>query len=602
MPTVEPKIVADDEKLSVIERGLKPGLIEEEQPGMLLKDRMAHHGVTDVSIAIIDGDKIIPKAYHLTTSSESAATTETLFQAGSISKFVNAIIALKLVEEGKLILDEDVNNRLEGWKVPENEHTTSEKITLRRLLSHTAGLNLHGFPGYSSTTDELHTPTNEAILNGGFYLMKSDTLPSTEEIASQELANHYIFVDDESRLFYIDMDDKPHEVQSDHLDNFKTSITEFLHEAADKKIIFTSEQMQNLIRDGECTPPAPGTAYTSSIKPIMTPGTEFRYSGGGTQIVQQLIIEAMGGEKSYVEIAKEVVFEPLGMTFSTFELKRQAAPSSTYLAASGHLSDGSIVPGGSNLYPESAAAGLWTTPTDLAKFVIGIQNHSILSEKTTALMFAQQPNSPCGLGPFLNPEAHEFSHGGGTVGFIASCTGFTHMGKGAIIMTNSNNGGELCQELNRSIASAYEWPKEFSDHPIKVTKPDSGILSPLVGDYDLPTSDGSVKLTISRQDDSRFFIALPFPTSTSPSVEFELKQQSNTNFYFPIGPGNTARITLVDGHKDQFELFGSIATKKQASVDNSIEIINKFKDSINQFKDSDTAPASSSDNNTSMNP
>ena len=74
-------------------------------------------------------------------------TTRTLFQAGSISKPVAATAALYLVEQGKLSLDEDVNQKLKTWKVPENEFTKTEKVTLRRLMSHTAGLTVHGFPG-----------------------------------------------------------------------------------------------------------------------------------------------------------------------------------------------------------------------------------------------------------------------------------------------------------------------------------------------------------------------------------------------------------------------------------------------------------------------
>ena len=75
-------------------------------------------------------------------------TSRTLFQAGSISKPVAAAGALALVEQGKLALDEDVNQKLKTWKVPDNGFTKTEKVTLRRLMSHTAGLTVHGFPGY----------------------------------------------------------------------------------------------------------------------------------------------------------------------------------------------------------------------------------------------------------------------------------------------------------------------------------------------------------------------------------------------------------------------------------------------------------------------
>src|SRR5205807_10028262 len=88
---------------------------------------------------------------------------KTLFQAGSISKPVAAAGMLALVQEGKLSLDEDVNVKLKSWKVPENEFTKDQKVTLRRLASHSAGLTVHGFPGYAVGAP---VPTLVQIFNG----------------------------------------------------------------------------------------------------------------------------------------------------------------------------------------------------------------------------------------------------------------------------------------------------------------------------------------------------------------------------------------------------------------------------------------------------
>ena len=90
-------------------------------------------------------------------------TTETLFQAASISKPVAAMVAMRLVEMGRLSLDEDVNVKLRSWKVEENEFTAKERVTLRRLLSHTAGLTVHGFPGYAAGVP---VPTLKQLLEG----------------------------------------------------------------------------------------------------------------------------------------------------------------------------------------------------------------------------------------------------------------------------------------------------------------------------------------------------------------------------------------------------------------------------------------------------
>ena len=117
---------------------------------MKLDKLMELFNVLGLSIAVIDDYKIVwAKGYGVTDMvSKKPVTTKTLFQAGSISKPVAATGGLHLVEQGKLSLDEDVNQKLKTWKVPENEFTKTEKVTLRRLLSHTAGLTVHGFPGY----------------------------------------------------------------------------------------------------------------------------------------------------------------------------------------------------------------------------------------------------------------------------------------------------------------------------------------------------------------------------------------------------------------------------------------------------------------------
>ena len=125
---------------------------------------MRKRHVAGLSLAIIQDGKIVKaRGYGVAERGEdSPVTTATLFQAGSISKPVAAMGALRLVEEGRLALDEDVNARLATWKVPENEFTREKKVTLRGLLSHTAGLTVHGFPGYA--TDE-PVPTVVQILD-----------------------------------------------------------------------------------------------------------------------------------------------------------------------------------------------------------------------------------------------------------------------------------------------------------------------------------------------------------------------------------------------------------------------------------------------------
>ncbi len=126
---------------------------------------MKYYNVPGVSIAVFDKGQIMwARGYGFAdVSAGKRVTSETLFQAASVSKSVTAFAALRLVQQRKLNLDEDVNRKLVSWKVPENEFTRNEKVTLRRLLSHTAGLNLASVGGYLA--DE-PLPTTVQILEG----------------------------------------------------------------------------------------------------------------------------------------------------------------------------------------------------------------------------------------------------------------------------------------------------------------------------------------------------------------------------------------------------------------------------------------------------
>ena len=126
---------------------------------------MERRHISGVSLAVIQGGRIVyARGYGVVDESTKVAVTPaTLFQAGSISKPVSALGALHLVEAGRLSLDGNVNDKLTSWKVPDNAFTTTEKVTLRRILSHNAGLTVHGFPGYD-IADPM--PTLVQVLDG----------------------------------------------------------------------------------------------------------------------------------------------------------------------------------------------------------------------------------------------------------------------------------------------------------------------------------------------------------------------------------------------------------------------------------------------------
>ena len=129
-----------------------------------LKDRMAHFHTPGVSIAVVNDGRIEwASGFGVKEwGKPDPVTDETIFQAGSISKPIFAMAVMRLVQDGKLDLDRDVNRYLKSWKVPANE-SWQPRVTLRQLLSHTAGLTVHGFPGYARSEK---IPTVAEILDG----------------------------------------------------------------------------------------------------------------------------------------------------------------------------------------------------------------------------------------------------------------------------------------------------------------------------------------------------------------------------------------------------------------------------------------------------
>jgi CubicO group peptidase (beta-lactamase class C family) len=358
-------------RIQHVENGIPPISLGENEPPLQLSltELMKIYKVPGLSIAVIDNFKIAwAKGYGDTEAgSNTPVTVHTLFQAASISKPVSATGALYLVEHGKLSLDENVNLKLKSWQLPDNDFTRDQKVTLRRLVSHSAGLTVHGFPGYEVG---LPIPTVPQILNG--------------------------------------------------------------------------------------VPPA----NTAPVRVDSVPGTKFNYSGGGVTIEQQLIIDVTG--KPFPQFMRATVLDKIGMTDSTYE--QPLPPARAAMAASATHGDGTVVPGKWHIYPEMAAAGLWTTPTDLAKFGIeialskqGKANH-VLSEAMTREMLKPQMK-PVGLALFLgeykNPE--EFGHNGSNEGFRSWLMMFADSGKGVAIMANSDNGVSVENYVIQSVAKEYGW-------------------------------------------------------------------------------------------------------------------------------------------------
>lgn len=408
-------------RIQRVEQGLLPSVLIKGQTGWTIQERMKHYRIPGVSIAVINDFKIEwARGYGIKDiETNEPVTEETLFQAGSISKPVAAMVALKKVEQGKIALDENINNKLTSWKLPDNEFTAKKKVTLANLLSHTAGLTVHGFPGYA----------------------EGKKIPSLPEVL-----------------------------------------------------------------DGN------GPANTAAVRVNMEPGTRFRYSGGGSTIAQLAIMDIE--KKPYPQIAKETVLDPLRMTSSTYS---QPLPNPVRKqAASGHKADGRLVEGKFHAYPEMAAAGLWTTPSDLARFAIEVQlslagkSNKVLSKEMTEKMVTPFIDNSASLGFFIEKHgsAIYFGHGGADEGFRASLLVNRDKGYGVAIMVNSDNG-QIMGEILRSVAREYQW-EDFLPEPHEIVSIDSSKLNDYTGRFQVSpdrvltlTSEGG-KLQAQPTGDPKF--------------------------------------------------------------------------------------------------
>lgn len=202
-------------------------------------------------------------------------------------------------------------------------------------------------------------------------------------------------------------------------------------------------------------------ANTKPVRIESLPGRGWNYSGGGYTVVQQALIDR--GGKPFVELLAETVLAPLGMKDSTF-----AHPLPSTLAARAakpHDGKGEPYKGGAYTYPELAAAGLWTTPSDLARFILGVQRDAdergqpLLSPAMAHTMLKPVKNGyALGFGIEGKGPALSFGHGGSNMGYQDLLFAYLEHGDGVVVMTNGDGGADLAQGILRAAAAEYHWP------------------------------------------------------------------------------------------------------------------------------------------------
>lgn len=303
-------------------------------------------------------------------------------------------------------------------------------------------------------------------------------------------------------------------------------------------------------------------ANTAAVRVDTVPGKSFRYSGGGTTIMQQLIEDAT--RTSFPSVLKEQVFERLGMTRSVFEQPLSAAHAVD--AARAHVNTG-VVPGGWHVYPELAAAGLWTTPTDLATWMIAMRDaitgrsSAFLAEKTASQVIGsavpgRSASERIGLGLFLtgSGDTYNFNHGGETEGFVSQLKLFPATGKGAVIMLNVGESGvRLMREIELAIAEEFGWPDGGT---IKITTVpvDPEALKRLAGTYVLynfagrhfpkVVSDGSRLFYEFGAARTELYAQSPTTFIGSDGTRFSFARDANGRDVLIIGTGASAIAAL----------------------------------------------------------
>jgi CubicO group peptidase (beta-lactamase class C family) len=305
--------------------------------------------VPAASIAVVADQHTVIEAW--------GAETSTLFQAASISKPVAAMVALRLVADGHLDLDADVNRFLASWQLPGDAGVS---VTVRHLLCHGGGLSVHGFPGYR----------------------QDQALPSLADI----------------------LDGRP-------------------------------------------------PSNTPAVRREGPPGRELRYSGGGYQILQQLLEDVTG--RAFAGLAEELVLRPAGMTTATYAQPDPADAAAPHIAGQ---------PETWKIYPEHAAAGLWCTPADLLHLAQAIQSAlagepgAVLPQELAGQMVTRQL-AEWGLGLGVSGDGNRltFSHGGANYGYQCLMLGAADARNAAVLMTNSDQGLSVAKAMAAAIKASTSW-------------------------------------------------------------------------------------------------------------------------------------------------
>jgi len=302
-------------------------------------------------------------------------------------------------------------------------------------------------------------------------------------------------------------------------------------------------------------------AISPPIRVVLEPGSRWLYSNGGYLILQQLLMDVTGSP--FPELMNEIILEPLDMGNSTFSQPLQSRYEK--MAAAGHRSDGTAVEGKWHIYPEMAAGGLWTNPMDLCKFIMELQrslegiSDKVLSKSMTENMLSRHfSNMGWGFVIHGNGQDLGFTFSGGNEGYRCDMYAYASKEKGAVIMTNSDNGHYIVNEIFRSVSAEYEWP-DYKPQLKEIAKIDKEVYGEYVGTYHSkqeirPDFDIKIeqendllcasflggKYSLVPESEEKFFIAdhgweIEFLKDDAGKIE-------SIRYFIIVGPGTAHRI------------------------------------------------------------
>jgi CubicO group peptidase (beta-lactamase class C family) len=450
-----------EEKIRLVENNLGDWVRTQNDVPWNLEQRMKLHNINGVSIAVVHDSKIEwARGYGWADVSEKRPVTEkTLFQAASISKSLNGVGVMKLVQDKKIDLNTDINQYLTSWKFPYDTVSKNKPITPAALLSHTAGLTIHGFPGYSI----------------------GDSIPTLQQILDGQ---------------------KP--------------------------------------------------ANTEAVRSFGEPGASVIYSGGGVMISQLIVTDVT--HQPYDEFMQMNVLNPMDMKSSFFTQPPEKSKSK--LLATGYRADGKEIEGKYHIYPEQAAAGLWTNPVDLCKYIIETvsswngQSDKVLTPEFTRLRLAPVlQNAAAGVFVSKKDSSLYFAHGGANEGFTCYYVGDVIRGNGMVIMTNSDNGA-LSEEVANSVATVYGWKDYYQPVLKTVVEVDKAILDTYVGKYEAEDNVTNIRRK------GRNLLISPYPGFWATAYF-----TSDVDFFVREFEGDLRFITDAEGKVTGFNMNGMTVRK-----------------------------------------